>query len=173
MSILDDGPLATHRAPRTVGDQLPGHPAYKDGVEEKWNRKEAKAIRGLAAGYAINQVAEACGIKRKTLRRWMGNPYFMMEVQKLADHNVFRYRAAVLGTVARRAIAGSAQHARLYLLVTKDLKDDPIVKTSPTHGMDKLDDMAPPQLDAELLSELEKLTEKPGGQNVRESRRRE
>lgn len=160
MSIIDGGTLPTTRKPKTLGDQLPGkYPEYKDGVEEKWTRKEAKAIRGLAAGYHPNVVAKKCRIKIKTLEGWMGNPYFMMEVQSLVDHNVFRFRAAVLETVARRAIAGSSQHARLFLQVTKDLKsEEGPQKNLHIHqeGQPGEDVPTPEEMDTALMSELEK-----------------
>lgn len=173
MSILDDGPLVTHRTPKTEGDQLPGkRPHYKDGVEEKWTKREANAIRGLAAGYHPNQVRELCRLKEKTLNGWMGNPYFMMEVQKLADHNLYRFRPAVIAATARRAIAGSSQHARIYLQMTRDLKDESFVKTANVNfNKDSLDELNPEQLDREMEAELNKLMgEHPGDRAERMSR---
>lgn len=158
MSILDGKRLVTHSAPRTYGDQLPGrYPHYKDGVEEEWTRTEAKAIRGLAAGYSPQTVAKKLHLKLRTVRRWMGSPYFMMEVQRLADHYLFRFRPKVLEAVAVRAIEGSPQHARLFLLVTKDLKDEQTqtVKASLVHSYSE-DEIPPERLDDVLEEELER-----------------
>jgi hypothetical protein len=173
MSILDDEPLVTHKAPKTYGDQLPGRfPNYKDGVEEKWTRTEAKAIRGLAAGYHPETVARQLHLRPKTIKGWMGNPHFMTEVQKLTDHYVFKYRAKVLETVALRAIAGSPQHAKLYLMLTRDLKDGTEVRAAHIHARssDGLDDLNPDQLDDALERELELMGETPGDAAERISR---
>lgn len=128
MSILDRDELVTSGRPRSYGDQLPNkagdRPRYKDGLEDNWTYKEAKAIRGLASGYRPETVARKLHVKMTTMNRWMGNPYFMMEVQRLADHYLFKYRPKVLETVALRAIAGSAQHARIFLQVSRDLTPD-------------------------------------------------
>jgi hypothetical protein len=161
MSILDDGPLGT-AAPKTYGDQLPGRKiVYKDGVEEKWTVREAKAIRGLALGYSKNDVCKKCRLLPRTLREWMGNPYFMMEVTRLTDHNVFRFRARVLETVALRAIAGSPQHARLYLQVTKDLRDESgPQKHIHIPGKSEFDHVTPEEIDEQLTREINKLTGK-------------
>ena len=157
MSILDKGKLATQMQPRTIGDQLPGRARepYKDGVEEKWTDRESKAIRGLAAGYHPSTVAKRCRISDKTLEIWMGNPYFMAAVITLTDHSIFRYRAAVLESLARRAIAGSAPHIRLFMLFTKDLDDSSLKQPAGKHA-DEFDKIPPERVDDKLLEELEK-----------------
>lgn len=157
MSILDGKKLATY------GDQLPRSggtkPKYRDGVSRKWTFRQSQAIRALAEPnryYSLKTVAKAVGISLRLLKRWMGNPHFMLEVQRLADHMIFRYRPKVLGACAKRAIAGNPQAMRLFLQATGDLRDESYVKqTSVSHQVqDGLENLDEQEIHEELLKEL-------------------
>ena len=157
MSLLDGKKLLSHgdQLPRSTGKKL----KYRDGVKHRWTFRQAQAIRALAEPnrlYSLKAVAKAVGISIKLLKRWMGNPYFMLEVQKLADHMIFRYRPKVLGAVAKRAIGGNPQMARLYLQATGDLRDEQYVKqTSVSHQVqDGLENMDDNEVHEKLLEEM-------------------
>lgn len=149
-------------APITLGDKLPSWKKihHKDGVEEKWNLKEAAAIRGLASGYSAKEVCTKLRLLPKTLRRWMGNPFFMTEVKKLSDHYLFEDRPAVLKAVGMKARQGSAQHARLYLMVTGDLRTEAPTRTRPVDPSADLDSKSTEELDSDLVDAVNMLSGK-------------
>jgi hypothetical protein len=138
VSILDGGKLPGWKAPKTRGDDLGKRKAWKDGREPStpWSWRQIKAIRLLADPMnadSLKMTAKKCKCKKKTLLKWLKNPYFVQEIVDLTDHKLRRHRKRMLNALLKRGFAGSLGHQRTFFEITGDLKREKIVKGSHAH----------------------------------------
>ena len=81
----------------------------------EWSEAKSNAARGLADGKTQQQVADECGINRKTVQRWLQDPEFSYAVDELTILTGISLRAERLRITKR--------------IIRQMVKDDQEIKT--------------------------------------------
>lgn len=103
-----------------------------------WNDKRSNAAIGLASGKTQQQVAEECGINRRTVQRWLEHADFSAEVDRLSLMTGIASRAERL-RIAKRVVRQRIDDAGAGNVATeKDILDWLKFAQSETDGI-KLD----------------------------------
>lgn len=86
----------------------------------KWNSKREKAALALANGFIQKEAAEKAGTSSRTITRWLGNPEFACEVDRLTHMVGIATRAERI-RIAMRVIRGRMQHHKTIPPSKRDL----------------------------------------------------
>jgi hypothetical protein len=102
----------------------------------KWTKKREKAAVALACGDTQEDAAAVSGVTDRTIRRWLDNPEFAIEVDRLTHMMGVASRAGRL-RIAHKVIKGRTENTQ-YPLSKADLLDWLKFVQSETDGV-KLD----------------------------------
>jgi len=78
----------------------------------KWTSKREKAALALANGFTQEEAALQANIASRTIRRWLNNPEFACEVDRLTHMVGIATRAERL-RIAMRVVRGRMQHTTI------------------------------------------------------------
>ena len=87
----------------------------------KWNKKRDKAAAALACGDKQEDAAAVSGVTDRTIRRWLDNPEFAIEVDRLTHMMGAASRAGRL-RIAYKVIKGRTENTQ-YPTSKADLLD--------------------------------------------------